>query len=135
MKEAFGNAFVVQFVIIFIILFIFFFVSSFSYTKAFKIKNRIVDIIEQHDGYNAEAKEEINSVLSEAEYRISNKTSCSSENIATNVKNYNYCVYKKGTEDKTYYQVVAYMYFDIPIIGVNAEIPVKGETRIMNIIG
>lgn len=139
MKEAFGSAFVVQFVIIFVIIFIFFFVGGLSYTKAFKVKNRIVDIIEQHEVYDEEAKTEINSVLQETGYRVSNKTSCTNtrfddkkgELISSTTQTYNYCVYKLGTADRPYYGAVAYMYFDIPIIGAKLEFPVYGETRVM----
>lgn len=47
MRESFGTAFVVNMVVIFVAIFIFFFVAGMSYTKAFKIKNRITDIIEE----------------------------------------------------------------------------------------
>ena len=52
MRESFGTAFVVQAVIIFVAIFIFFFVAGMSYTKGFKVKNRIVDIIEKNGCFN-----------------------------------------------------------------------------------
>ena len=45
MREAIGNSFLFYFVIIFFALFIFFFIGTLAYTKAFKVKNKIVDEI------------------------------------------------------------------------------------------
>ena len=48
MKAALGNAFIFGLVITFIGIFILFFATSTSYTKAFKVKNKIIEIIEKH---------------------------------------------------------------------------------------
>lgn len=141
MKEAFGTAYVVNFVIIFVILFIFFFVAGMSYTKAFKVKNRIVDIIEENECYSEDAtcasKEKINSILSDAGYRITNlkpdcKTIQGAELLTDQVNTFNYCVYKFNTgSEGAYYKVAAFMYYEIPVIGIHMQFPVYGETKIM----
>ena len=47
MKEAIGNAALFNIVIIFVAILIAFFVGSLSYTKAYKVKNKIVEEIEK----------------------------------------------------------------------------------------
>ncbi|MEI3499652.1 MAG: hypothetical protein V8Q71_04120 [Bacilli bacterium] len=143
MKEAFGTAYVVNFVIIFVILFIFFFVAGMSYTKAFKIKNRIVDIIEENECYSedatCESKGQIDDILKEAGYRVTNsrpncKTIQGAEGaklLTTTTNTFNYCVYKFDTSKGSYYKAAAFMYYEIPVIGVHMQFPVYGETKVM----
>ena len=140
MKEAFGTAYVVNFVIIFVILFIFFFVAGMSYTKAFKIKNRIVDIIEENECYSEDAtctsKTEIDEILKDAGYRVTNsKPDCKqikgADPLTTNTTTFNYCVYKFDTNRGSYYKAAAFMYYEIPVIGAHMQFPVYGETKVM----
>lgn len=143
MKEAFGTAYVVNFVIIFVILFIFFFVAGMSYTKAFKIKNRIVDIIEENECYSedatCESKGQIDDILKEAGYRVTNsRPNCKTiqgaegaELLTTTTNTFNYCVYKFRTSKGSYYKAAAFMYYEIPVIGVHMQFPVYGETKVM----
>lgn len=51
MKEAIGGSYIFQIVIIFIALFSGFLVYSISYTKAFRVKNEIINLIENNLGY------------------------------------------------------------------------------------
>lgn len=140
MKEAFGTAYVVNFVIVFVILFIFFFVAGMSYTKAFKIKNRIVDIIEENECYsedaNCSSKSEIQNVLKEAGYRVTNsnpdcKKIQGTELLTQGTNEYDYCVYKFTTSRGSYYKAAAFMYYEIPVVGINVKFPVYGETKVM----
>ncbi len=139
MKEAIANAYIVNIVIVFVIIFIFFFASSLTYTKAFKVKNRIIDIIEKYEVYNKDAIDEIASSLSEMGYRINTShNGCpkrnGKESISTTNNTYRYCVYEYDTPKGKYYSVSAFMYFDFPIIGQSLELPVHGETKIMGIL-
>lgn len=139
MREAIGNSFIFYFVIVFFALFILFFVGALSYTKAFKVKNRIIDVIENNDGVmNSGVEEEINANLSEMGYRIDNDATCETKGRFSGYtqvqkqtnSSYRYCIYMKNVNKKgKYYAVVAYMYFEIPIIGAKLEFPVYGETK------
>lgn len=146
MREAIGSSFILNFVIIFIAIFILFFVGSITYTKAFKVKNKIIDIIESYEGeinssgnlLNNQFEKDVNEKLSEIGYKISKNQNCDTDgrfSKATELKKtgtstYRYCVYEFNTEKGDYYGVVAYMYFEVPIIGTKLELPVYGETRI-----
>lgn len=150
MREAIGTSYVVNFIITFFILFILVFLATLSYTKAFKVKNKIVDIIEEYEGDVVDTSSQlksgpqgdINSKLGQIGYRVSDKKKCKKNgryegNAFDNVKeiskndtsNYHYCIYQVDTGKGKYYGVVTYIYFDIPIVGSTVEIPVYGETK------
>lgn len=143
MKEAIGNASVFGLAIAFIGIMILVFLSSLNYTKAFKIKNRLVDIIEQYDdGYSMENRDAINTqietVLREIGYGVntSNKQCPNIEKngqtytVLNNTYNYRYCIYEFSSTRGSYYKVIAYMQLDIPVIGEYIQIPVSGETKV-----
>lgn len=142
MKESIGNAFILGLALAFISLLIIFFATSLSYTKAFKVKNRIVSIVEKYGGYTTAAKEEIEANLSEIGYRVNKGEACTTRfpnaKVLTNPANsdYRYCVqeYDAGERGK-YYGVTAYMYFEVPLIGSTLEFPVYGETKTMGLVG
>ena len=165
MKEAISNAFVFNLVLVFVIILLIFFVGSIGYSKASKVKNRIIEEIEKEAEHSEHpenaydnAKEEIENWLafgsedgSGIGYRMNTrggaKTACPSASSiqsslpsGTKVKNvtetndYEYCVYRIEYCDRNdarctlYYRVIAYMYFDVPIIGQMIQVPVTGET-------
>ena len=161
MKEAISNAFVFNLIIVFVIILIAFFVGSISYSKASKVKNRIVEVIEKEGEHSdnpenayALGKEEIEEWLSSGNengtgigYRQNTngglKNNCpnitpvpegATVTNVTETNDYEYCVYRIEYCDKDnsrcniYYRVIAYMYFDVPIISDLVRIPITGET-------
>ncbi len=139
MKEAIGNTFVFNVVIVFVGVISLLLVSSLAYSKAFKVKNRIVDIIEENRGYTSKATSEIQTMLKDMGYPIRrNGFSCPMVNGKSNIStsNYKYCVYMNSTAKGDYYTVTSYIVFDFPIIGQVLSFPVSGETKILyNIVG
>ena len=140
MREAIGNTFIFNTVIIFVAIIIALLVGSLSYSKAFKVKNRIISIIEKHEVYDSGTRNEIEDALSSIGYRVNPNGTQNCPNrpggtaINTTNSHYRYCVYQydTGTSGKgRYYGVLAYMHFDIPIIGDYLEIPIYGETKII----
>lgn len=141
MRESVGNAYLLGIVTFFIGVIMLFFVSSLNYTRAFKVKNRIINIIEQNQEYNATVKTEINKELGEMNYRVTHNPNCPTRserfenaNLKTTTENTNYlyCVYEFDLGEKgKYYGVITYMYFDIPLINVTLKFPVYGETKTM----
>ena len=151
MKESIGNSFLFYFVITFFALFIFFFVCSLVYTKAFKVKNKIVDEIEIFEGdivggNNAllpDFRNNVDAKLGQIGYKISPNANCETNGrfsggteLSKGASNYRYCIYRfdANVSDSEiqgyYYGVVAYMYYEIPIVGINLEFPVYGETKV-----
>ena len=88
MREAIGSSLLLSVVVIFVSLIILFFVSILSYSKAYKVKNKIIDVIEKNKTYNASAEEEIKSTLGELGYQLGN---CTNEDGNLNKSGYKYC--------------------------------------------
>lgn len=136
MREAIGGSLLLNLILVFTGLVILFFVGILAYSKAYRVKNRIIEIIERYETYegNIRVETEINTDLKDVGYRATYGNRCSRDNL--NNTNYSYCVYKKESTDTSgayYYEVVTYVQFDFPIIGSNITIPVKGETKILGI--
>lgn len=143
MREAIGNSFVFNLVIIFIIIVALILVGSLSYTKAFKVKNKLINAIEETKGFNGTTVTNIEESLSKIGYRIntSNKSCPASKSSNCEVakiskidttgfkSDYRYCVYSCKTSRGVYYRVTSFMYFDIPIINDMLEFPITGETK------
>lgn len=163
MKEAISNSLIFMLVITFLFIFVLLFSASTAYTKAFKVKNKIISILEKRErtietsGVTQEILDEIDYALREGEigYRIvtNNDVRCETD-FQNRFKNKNYRLVNKGSDryryciaefynDTTtrgkkemhgkYYAVITYMYFEIPLIGQDLEFPVYGETKTMGI--
>lgn len=136
MKEAIGTSLVFNLMMIFVGVMIVILVSSIAYTKGFKIRNRIIDRIEEHDGYaSTEVKDTIANDLKAIGYKIVEKSNCAVKDDATlltsEFNDYNYCVYEYNTSRGNYYGVTVFISVDIPLIGDYINIPIYGETRII----
>ena len=119
MRESIGLSYIVGFIATFFGIFIILFTGSLSYSKAFKAKNNIINILEKNECYgggSCDSEDEIGVVLKDIGYRIKNGK-------------YNYQVTTKNVENGVVYTVTTYMYFDFPVIGDHLEIPVSGQTR------
>ena len=150
MREAIGNSLILNIIIVFVAIFIALFVGALAFTKAFKTRNRMLDIIEKYGGYTEEAQLEIAENLHQIGYFMVDNVKCPDRNLAIKLNkndNYNYCVYEYGScvecteaggciptsgcdnDRGTYYGVRMYVHFDIPLIGNFMNIPIYGETR------
>ncbi len=144
MRESIGNAYLLGIIAFFVVIIMLFFSASMNYTRAFKVKNRIINIIETNKTYNnGEVKTEIDRTLGDMKYRIANNASCKQEGRFENAKlvnqtigtsTYRYCIYEFNSKDRgKYYGVVTYMYFDIPLLNVTLEFPIYGETKTLGV--
>ena len=134
MRESLGSAMLFNIIIVFIVIIVITLIISFSYSKAFKLKTKIVDIVERYHGYDADneqQQEEINSLLGKVGYRVG-KTSCKENNLSESP--YNYCVYKTDTIKGPYYKVVVFVELEFPIINAAIRYPISGETEIIHLV-
>lgn len=138
MREAVGNSLLMGMVATIIGVIMIFFVGSISYSKAYKIKNRIINIIEDNGGWDDSLSSEIEKYLKEIGYQVgagSRSNICSDNNIPgaevmykpQSNTGYNYCVI--SYDNGKYYKVVTFMRFEFPIIGNALEFPVTGESK------
>lgn len=136
MREAIGHTFLYNIVIVFIFVIAFVLIGSLSYSKGFKAKNEIISIIEKNRSYDAEVIKEIDATLKKSGYRsraIFRHKTCptlkGSKILLQESVNYPYCVYQNTTQRGTYYSVIIYIRFEIPILSGILEFPVKGDTK------
>lgn len=148
MREAIGSTWLIGIVITFVAIFSAFLAYSISYTKAFKVKNEIVNIIEKNEGFSKSANNLDN--VSDDTLR---KDMSTEAQIFKYIKSigYNYSAFENGTKpcnsmykggyclekycvnngerNVTYYKVTSYITLSIPVINFNINLPIKGETQ------
>ena len=131
MRDAFGGAFSIKLMLIFLMLYVSFICVAINYARAFRVKNEIINIIEQNEGYNidnqTEVDNQINPYLESTGYHIEyeevkDRSSC------TELKGHGYCIVKLN-DNPEYYRVETYMVFTLPIVNAHFPIAVRGETR------
>ena len=136
MRESIGGAWILGIVMTFIVLFASFLAISINYSKAFKVKNNVVDLIEKHEGMNEDAAEAIWGYLQSQGYIL--KDNCKDSKALGFDKNNTtsdkalYCVKRNKVDDtaldKTYYSVEVFFRLDLPIFGDIFTFSVTGET-------
>ena len=149
MNEATGQTGLMNIMLTIIGITIVLLAGSIAYSKAFRVKNRITDAIEKNGGYNGVTKSLIEETLKNIGYKTidpkeylsycpTNKFKGSDaeepfyELVTNNYPGYLYCVYSKDYGEGVYsYKVMAFMYFDLPVISRYILIPVTGETKII----
>lgn len=130
MRDAFGGAFSIKLMLIFLILYVSFICVAINYARAFRVKNRIINIIEQNEGYdsnNSSVTGQINSYLASTGYHV-DYGSVNSVSSCSQLEGHGYCVVQMSSNPK-YYKVETYMTFKLPIINVDFPIAIRGETR------
>ena len=139
MRDAFGGAFSIKLMLVFLVLYVAFICVALNYSRAFRVKNRIIDIIEQNEGYNINntsdaVANQIDSYLRNTGYYINAEARqyLADKNVSSCSQLYGqgYCVYKISS-NPDYYGVETYMIFTLPIINIKFPIAVKGETRMI----
>ncbi|MDD3392720.1 MAG: hypothetical protein PHE54_04200 [Bacilli bacterium] len=133
MREGIGSIFLYNLIIIFLLLIFVFLAGTMSYAKAFRVNSRIINAIENFEGYNEASSEEIVRALTNYGYSIEKSGSCKDKDgYITSERledNFTFCVYYKVVnENYLVYGVTSYMYIDLPIIEGLIKIPIYAET-------
>lgn len=148
MKEAIGGVFTLQIILVFIVLVNAYLAYSVNYTRAFRVKNGIISIIEEYEGLTEEAKEEIDDYVKDMRYRVSSNVINSGTlarrgmDVSDCVINNGYCTKCTASSDEdatsdgyrgVYYSVVTFVNVDIPILNkilpLGSWLQVSGETK------
>lgn len=153
MRDAMGGTWLTGLVIIFIFLFAGFLAYSISYTKAFRAKNEILNLIERNEGFTT-SNNNLDNITDDAlsrdtsvegkafnyikslgyNYAVFDGTNdpCSRNNMGAKQKG-GYCLIKycpkAGESEKVYYKVTTFIALSIPIINVTVKLPISGETK------
>ena len=146
MRQAIGTTWVMQLVIIFMLIFVAFLALTINYTKAFKIKNELVTILEKYEGVSESENGSlslINNYLQyngyltkgkcdETQYGVSDLNSSTIEEVEKNEKYY-YCIEKINTgtvsvPNRAKYNIRIFFHFSLPVLGDLFTFKVEGTT-------
>lgn len=153
MRESIGGLWLFSIVVTFIVLFVSFLAYSISYTRAFKVKNEIINYIERAEGFT-KSDRNIRSITYEElsamdnptvdiqayvqiqnigyNYSIADQVDCSQYGYGHNQVG-GYCLKRfcPNNENgaKIYYKVTTFIAFKIPILNFIFKIPITGETK------
>ena len=150
MRQAIGSTWILQLVIVFILIFVAFLALSINYTKAYKIKNELLSIIEKYEGVNSGENGSISIINNYLRYNsYGTKGTCENEGFgATSLDSntlveadektkYYYCVKKVNTsnltfEDRASYEIETFFKFNLPLLGDIFTFRVTGKTIDIN---
>ena len=147
MREAIGGTWLFGLVITFIVFFASFLALSINYSKAFNVKNNIVDLISKYEGNNCKSREKIAQYLLDVGYLATGHCSEVDLNgdgildyidygldgeLATGDKAY-FCIARDDSVSngivKSMYRVEIFFKIGLPIIGDLTNFKIKGETE------
>lgn len=158
MKEAIAQTFIVSLILFFFGILLLLLFGSINYSKAFKAKNKIINLVEKYgdsissdDSVKSNFKKEFDRELGNGGYQTfqlkkSPDELCGKYYDKTNAdetliypsdaeaklkRSYDFCLIRKNTETGPYYQVITFMRFEIPIIQNVMFFPVRGETKVL----
>lgn len=151
MKESIGASWILMIVLVFIALFSGYLAFSVNYSKAFRVKDGIVDRLEKYNGPNNKSLEEIADFIDEVNYTSKGKCdSLTGEDLPTmgvivgdlhpdipisDNEKYHYCLQRikayspsDGQLTSSYYRVVVFFSLSLPIFDIGSTFHVDGET-------
>lgn len=126
MREAIGGALLIKLVMVFIVIYIAFLGIAINYAITFRVKNQIVNIIEEYEGLD-NAMTHIQDYIANVGYFRANVVDFSTDANCNN----GYCIKEIDTVRGKYYKVTTYVSFSFPFIGRFTNFPVTGETRVI----
>lgn len=153
MREAVGGAWLLSITVALIALFTAYLAFSVNYSKAFKVKDAIVERVEKYEGFdtnNAKEMKEIREYLSKIGYATRGKCNQSTgfstdidfygvdgSNIKKNDMNtkFNYCVERVakpvdvGDYSSAYYKVTVFYGLSLGFVDLNSIFFLTGETK------
>lgn len=139
MREVSGSTWTFQMIILFILIFSCFLTLVLSYSKAYTIKNRMLTIIEKYEGVTDTSSDVINNFIIQHSYKTVGK--CPEDWIgaidlegdyekAKENRRYYYCFTdNKTAAGLTYYDVMVFYKFNLPVLGEIATYKINGETK------
>lgn len=134
MRESFGGSFIINLILVFIVVFISFMAVTVSYAKAFRVKNQVINIVEQYQYSGAgdsEVENKIISYLDSVSYKnLSSSVSDKCNNVSGNLVN-GVCIVPFDEVGARYYKIITYISIDFPFFNLSLVVPVSGETKTM----
>ena len=98
-----------------------------NYSITFRVKNQIINLIEEYEGYEEALPHITNYLSGVGYYRASVGSGVSLDASCTS----GYCIEERPAVRGKAYKVTTYVSFDFPIIGKITNFPVSGETKVI----
>ena len=128
-------------VLVFIVLFSGYLAISINYSKAFKVKNEIITIIEKNEGFTTKTgsqtdnstEKQIDSYLEKIGYQTATTLNCPEDiyGEGTTARTGGYCIKRIETTQGNYYKVTTFVKIELPLIWNTFTFPVSGETKLI----
>lgn len=139
MKESISYTYLLNMMLVFIVISFCVIACVFSYSKAFRVNSKIINALEEAEGYNDLAKNEINRITTSLGYRRSNVNCQKKDGVEPIKGTVGYCLYEyhETINDEPYirYGVKTYMEFDFPVLNSFLRIPVYNTTEKIYLFG
>lgn len=139
MRESFGGAFMINLVLVFIVIYISFMAVAINYAKAFRVKNNVINILEQNQysggGSSEVAIIKVNEYLPKVPYNMGGNESirrnCNNQTEGTPyyIENGVCVVNMSSNNNPKYFKVITYISIDFPFFDIHMTIPISGETK------
>ncbi len=142
MRESFGGAFMIKLALVFIIIYVSFMAVAINYAKAFRVKNRLIDYVEQYQYQYGDNRTigKIEDYLKSVAYHIpddngSLRRTCEADEkgISDNGKPYfvenGACISPRCDDNNCYYKITTYISIDFPFFKIKMTLPISGETK------
>ena len=148
MRESIGGAWLYGLVLSFTLFFVAFLIITINYTRAFRVKNEVVDFIERNEGVTTGGGiglsgtiPLINNYLIQSGYNV--RGNCPTDDNWFGVTDmtragaiepvngnttYFYCFRRDAVNDRVFYDIRVFFSFDLPILGTWMNLPVHGRT-------
>lgn len=137
MRDAFGGAFLIKILLIFLGIYVAFMAVALNYAKAFKVKNYIINVVEQYEGVYDEPISVIDNYINGIGYNPNLVQKDLSDKQCLNDSSNAYCIEILSTDKNrgTVYKVTTYMLFELPFFGLRLPVEITGETRLVIDVG
>lgn len=150
MREAYGGTWLTGLVITFTFVFAAFLALSISYSKAFRVKNEVLSMVEKSNGATKNGITLISNYLYNNNYKLSgtcdgysygvtikkpgSEPTITAINSAKANKRYNFCFSKiksvaPNFPKRAFYEVKLFFKFNLPVIGEIGTFSVKGQSK------
>lgn len=116
MKDSFGGTIMIYILILFLGIYVVFIALTLRYAQSFRVKNKIIDVIEMYDG----DKNNVNNNLKDYFY---NNRSITPNSIVINKIDNN------DIKNTCYYVVSSYINWEWPFFNIRGQWRIKGETK------
>ena len=140
MRDAFGGVFMMRLMLAFITIFVAFTAVSLNYAKAFKIKNKVIDFVEQQQITNVadilsnnEYKSKLDTIVDQANYTIN----CQKSEIKSGSDVVGVCYkgiiikrnYEHNDNSSIYYDIITYSGWNMGILNTLVTLSNSDESE------